>query len=124
MNASKGNKRKKRRRGAFFTFSSFSQAVCFDSIIIFFRRSDCSESCKLRKQMLETECKQLRRELTATDELKKSAEQQSRNYEQEVVVYLHLFNENLFNFVHFFPISCENLKLNFVRANHVRVPRC
>lgn len=45
---------------------------------------ECSEACKMRKQMLENECKQLRRELSTIDELKKSAEQQSRNYEQEV----------------------------------------
>lgn len=40
----------------------------------------------MRKQMLENECKQLRRELGTFDDLKKSAEQQSRNYEQEVSV--------------------------------------
>lgn len=47
-------------------------------------RVDCNESCKLRKQMLENECKQLRRDMSSIEELKKSAEQQSRNYEQEV----------------------------------------
>lgn len=50
-------------------------------------RIECSENCKLRKQMLENECKQLRRDLSAIEELKKSAEQQSRNYEQEVRYY-------------------------------------
>lgn len=34
--------------------------------------------------MLENECKQLRKDLTTIEELKKSAEKQSRNYEQEV----------------------------------------
>lgn len=38
----------------------------------------------MRKQMLENECKQLRRDMSSIEELKKSAEQQSRNYEQEV----------------------------------------
>lgn len=47
-------------------------------------RIDCSENCKMRKQMLENECKQLRRDMSSIEELKKSAEQQSRNYEQEV----------------------------------------
>lgn len=47
----------------------------------------------MRKQLLENECKQLRRELNAMDDLKKSAEQQSRNYEQEVcrLFYFILF---------------------------------
>lgn len=58
---------------------------------IFVHRADCNESCKMRKQMLETECKQLRRELMAADDLKKSAEQQSRNYEQEVIIFIHVF---------------------------------
>lgn len=35
--------------------------------------------------MLENECKQLRRELSTVDEFKKTAEQQSRSYEQEVI---------------------------------------
>lgn len=60
----------------------------FHMILISFsclpNRIDCSESCKLRKQMLENECKQLRRDVSAIEELKKSAEQQSRTYEQEV----------------------------------------
>lgn len=38
----------------------------------------------MRKQMLENECKQLRRDMSSIEELKKSAEQQSRSYEQEV----------------------------------------
>lgn len=38
---------------------------------------DCNENCKLRKQLLENECKQLRKELSIS-------ETQSRNYEQEV----------------------------------------
>lgn len=54
---------------------------------IFKQRTECGESCKQRKQLLESECKQLRRELGAVDEIKKSAEQQSRNYEQEVIIY-------------------------------------
>lgn len=53
-------------------------------------RIDCSEGCKLRKQMLENECKQLRRDMSAIEELKKTAEQQSRTYEQEVDFYLFL----------------------------------
>lgn len=53
-------------------------------------RVDCSESCKLRKQMLENECKQLRRDMSSIEELKKSAEQQSRNYEQEVRLFTPL----------------------------------
>lgn len=63
-----------------------SSASRFDRCFIFyhFYRIDCSESCKLRKQMLENECKQLRRDASAIEELKKSAEQQSRTYEQEV----------------------------------------
>lgn len=47
-------------------------------------RTECGEACKQRKLQLEGECKQLRRELALSDECKKSAEQQSRNYEQEV----------------------------------------
>lgn len=55
-------------------------------MIIFFRsRAECGEACKQRKQLLENECKQLRRELSATDDMKKSAEQQNRTYEQEVM---------------------------------------
>lgn len=34
--------------------------------------------------MLENECKQLRRDMSSIEELKKTAEQTSRNYEQEV----------------------------------------
>lgn len=52
--------------------------------MIFWYRTECGESCKQRKQQLETECKQLRRDLSTADETKKTAEQQNRNYEQEV----------------------------------------
>lgn len=48
---------------------------------------ECGEACKQRKLQLDAECKQLRRELALSDECKKSAEQQSRNYEQEVSYY-------------------------------------
>ncbi|KAJ6647193.1 Macoilin-2 [Pseudolycoriella hygida] len=50
-------------------------------------RTECGEACKQRKLQLEAECKQLRRELQLSDECKKSAEQQSRNYEQELRQY-------------------------------------
>lgn len=40
--------------------------------------------CKLKKQQLENECIKLRRELTILDDAKKTAEHQSRNYEQEL----------------------------------------
>lgn len=64
----------------------FFRAVYLNGVfhILHFYRIDCSESCKLRKQMLENECKQLRRDVSAIEELKKTAEQQSRTYEQEV----------------------------------------
>lgn len=39
--------------------------------------------------MLENECKQLRRDVSAIEELKKTAEQQSRTYEQEVWFSIH-----------------------------------
>lgn len=58
--------------------------VYFIFYISYFYRIDCSDSCKLRKQLLENECKQLRRDLAAIEELKKTAEQQSRTYELEV----------------------------------------
>lgn len=45
---------------------------------------ECGEACKQRKLQLDNECKQLRRELSAAEEVKKNAEQQSRNLEQEV----------------------------------------
>lgn len=48
----------------------------------------------MRKQMLETECKQMRRELNTLDDLKKAAEQQSRNYEQEVCALCALRTEH------------------------------
>lgn len=64
---------------------------------LFLNRAECGDACKQRKQMLENECKQLRRELTAIDEFKKSAEQQSRNYEQEVQTFT--FNWKISNLI-------------------------
>lgn len=60
-------------------------------------RIDCSENCKMRKQMLEIECKQLRRDMSSIEELKKSAEQQSRNYEQEVKICCLSMTRKLFS---------------------------
>lgn len=40
--------------------------------------------------MLENECKQLRRELNTYEDLKKSIEQQNRNYEQEVNCFVFI----------------------------------
>lgn len=54
---------------------------------------ECGESCKQRKLQLDAECKQLRRELSATEDAKKASEQQSRNYEQEVFFKYLLFLE-------------------------------
>lgn len=48
--------------------------------------------------MLENECKQLRRDVSAIEELKKSAEQQSRTLEQEVSALLALDFIMWFNF--------------------------
>lgn len=96
-----------------FDFHLFASSLC---------RADCNESCKLRKQVLENECKQLRRELSTIDELKKSAEQQSRNYEQEVRASdLHLVPESIFDFVWF--RSCANSRLNFEHVNRARAPK-
>lgn len=47
-------------------------------------RIECGEFCKSRKQMMENECKQLKKDLTTFEELKKSAEKQSQSYEQEL----------------------------------------
>lgn len=44
--------------------------------------------------MLENECKQLRRDISTIEELKKSAEQQNRNYEQEVLALGGLWELN------------------------------
>lgn len=44
--------------------------------------------------MLENECKQLRRDMSSIEELKKTAEQQSRNYEQEVCQFIQIGTRN------------------------------
>lgn len=67
--------------------------VCFACSIY---RIDCSENCKARKQLLDNECKQLRRDLATSDELKKTNEQQKRNLEQEVCQGRWLFVDSYF----------------------------
>lgn len=58
---------------------------------VFFNfRLECGEACKSRKLQLDAECKQLRRELTAADDMKKNIEQQNRNLDQEVCIIFEL----------------------------------
>lgn len=49
--------------------------------------------------MLENECKQLRRDMSSIEELKKTAEQQSRNYEQEVCQFIQIGTRNWAKFL-------------------------
>lgn len=52
---------------------------------------ECGEACKQRKMQLETEYKQLRRDLLSAEDSRKSSEQQNRQYEQDVCVNGILF---------------------------------
>lgn len=47
-------------------------------------RPECSSQCKQRKQQMDEEIKQLRRELKVAEEAKQMAEQHGRKWEQEV----------------------------------------
>lgn len=61
--------------------------------------------------MLENECKQLRRDISTIEELKKSAEQQNRNYEQEVTTLLGYMGIKLIainNFNHKFLFEIDS----------------
>lgn len=134
-----------------FTVSATGTAACGKGsklnghfVFIFEFRVDCSESCKLRKQMLENECKQLRRDISSIEELKKSAEQQSRNYEQEVwhfvFDWLPMGKWSFIDWSSFLPLtsiddlkmqilifdriySYENLKRSWDPARHAKVQK-
>lgn len=49
-----------------------------------FRVEPCGDACKNQRQQLEADCEQLRHDLADAEESKKTAEQKSRDFEQEV----------------------------------------
>lgn len=49
-------------------------------------RSECGESCKMKKQQMEMEIDKLQHEVINAEEGKLMAEKQARNYEQEVIL--------------------------------------
>lgn len=54
-------------------------------------RPECSAQCKQRKQQMDEEIKQLRRELKLAEEGKQLAEQHGRKWEQEVSCAIQLY---------------------------------
>lgn len=82
MNENKESKPRKKQQGIQFRLTINIYYLCYPFFFIY--RAECNEICKLHKQRLESEVNKLRRDLNTYEDLKKSADQQNRNYEQEV----------------------------------------
>lgn len=50
----------------------------------YFHRSECTDSCRMKKQQLESDVNKIRREYAAFEEMKHNVEKQTQRYEQEL----------------------------------------
>lgn len=85
----------------------------------------CGEACKQRRLQLDADCKQLRRELAAAEESRKTVEEQSRTFEQEVrrefvkkVLILQLILNRLYVLCY---TSCASSRPSYERVSRANV---
>lgn len=79
-------------------------------------RPECSSQCKQRKQQMDEEIKQLRRELKVAEEAKQMAEQHGRKWEQEVTenFYKQKTTQLQYTFIPYSSYACSKPKYGIV----------
>lgn len=88
-------------------------------------RPECSAQCKQRKQQMDEDLKQMRRELKTTEEAKQLAEQHGRKWEQEVSSEFVALNVCCAQFLicMLYSYACSRLRYVIVIRRN-RAPRC